>query len=51
VIVWAVTAIAVRHSDVAPVNLAAVAVSVHTGALVVYVAWCWLDSHRLGWSM
>lgn len=51
VIVWAVTSIAVRHADIATVNLAAIIVSVVVALLVAYAVWRYVDSNRLGWSM
>jgi hypothetical protein len=51
VIVWAVTSIAVRHADIATVNLAAVIVSIVVALLVAYAVWRYVDSNRLGWSM
>jgi benzodiazapine receptor len=51
VIVWAVTSIAVRHADIAAVNLASVIVSAIVALLVAYAIWRYFDSKRLGWSM
>jgi benzodiazapine receptor len=51
VIVWAVTSIAVRHADIAAVNLASIIVSAVVALLVAYAIWRYFDSKRLGWSM
>jgi hypothetical protein len=51
VIIWAVTSIAVRHADIAPVNLTSIIVSVAVALLVAYALWRYFDSNRLGWSM
>jgi len=51
VIIWAVVSIAVRHTDVAVVNLTSIVVSVAVALLVAYALWRYFDSQRLGWSM
>lgn len=51
VIIWAVTAIAVRHVDVMIVNMAAIVVSIAVALLVLYAIWSYFNARRLGWSM
>lgn len=51
VIVWAAGAIASRHSAIAPVQLAALAVCAVTGAIVLFVAYRFINANRLGWTM
>lgn len=51
VVIWAVTSIAVRHTNIEVVNLASIVVSVSVALLVAYALWRYFDSRRLGWSM
>lgn len=51
VIFWAVTSIAVRHSDIAAVSLTSIIVGVAVALLVAYALWRYFDANRLGWSM
>ena len=51
VVIWAVTSIAVRHTDVTIVNLTSIVVSVAIALLIAYALWRYFNARRLGWSM